>query len=163
MRRLTVLAALLCASPAFAQETATATLRGTDGTELGTVTLTATPSGITHMVLDGQAMPEGVHGFHVHETGVCEGDFTSAGGHLAGEKQHGVMMEGGPHPGDMPNIHVGADGSVAVEYFKADLPIDTLFDDDGSAVMVHSGTDDYESQPSGDAGDRIACGVIEQG
>ena len=165
MNRLTLLsAALLCAAPALAQETtATATLMDQSGAQVGTVTLTETASGLVHVRAEVTGAPEGEHGLHVHETGTCEGDFTSAGGHLAGDMQHGVMVEGGPHPGDLPNLHVPTEGAITVEHFKSGLTMDQVFDDDGSAVIIHAGADDYSSQPSGDAGDRIACGVLEQG
>lgn len=99
---------------------------------------------------------------HIHETGECTGpDFKSAGGHLAMDGQeHGVMSEKGPHSGDMPNIHVPADGTVTVENFVPNLTADQMMDDDGAAFMVHAHKDDDMSQPAGDAGDRIACGVF---
>jgi Cu-Zn family superoxide dismutase len=158
-----VVAATLAGSAAIAQD-ATATLQDPAGDEVGTATLTATASGMTLVVVEATGIPEGQHGVHVHETGDCSAaDFGSAGGHLAGDADHGVMAEGGPHPGDMPNAHVQGDGVLAVEVFMSDLPLDDLvFDADGSAVIIHSGADDYASQPSGAAGDRIACGVIER-
>jgi superoxide dismutase, Cu-Zn family len=156
-------AACLAAGTATAQDAA-ATLQNTDGDDIGTATLTETANGLTLVVVEAEGVPAGTHGVHVHETGDCSaGDFSSAGGHLAGNADHGVMVEGGPHPGDMPNAHVQDDGTLAIEVFQANLPLDLVLDADGSAVVVHSGADDYESQPSGDAGDRIACGVIEQG
>jgi Cu-Zn family superoxide dismutase len=155
-------AAALIGAAAHAQD-ATATLRNTSGEEIGTATLTATASGQTLVVVEATGIPEGAHGLHVHETGDCSAaDFTSAGGHLAGGAEHGVMAGGGPHAGDLPNAHAGGDGVLSVEVFKTNLPLDLVFDDDGSAVIIHAGADDYESQPSGEAGGRIACGVIER-
>lgn len=150
------------AAPAMAA-TVTANLTGTDGSEIGTVTVTDTPSGMAHATVELQGLPEGVHGIHIHETGDCSAsDFTSAGGHLAAGAEHGVMVEGGPHPGDLPNAHVPADGAVTVEAFLPAVSVEELMmDDDGSAFIVHAGADDYESQPSGDAGSRLACGVFE--
>lgn len=143
--------------------TMTAQLAGTDGSDIGTVTVTDTPSGMAHATVELQGLPEGVHGIHIHETGDCSaGDFTSAGGHLAAASDHGVMVDGGPHPGDLPNAHVPADGAVTVEAFLPAFSVEELMmDDDGSAFIVHAGPDDYESQPSGDAGSRLACGVFE--
>lgn len=139
-----------------------------DGEALGTVTFEATPSGMTHVTADLEGLPPGVHGFHVHAVGECDASdgFKSAGGHYAGDKEHGIMAEGGPHPGDFPNVHVGDDGVLMVEYFTDALSVGSdgdnpLADEDGSAVMIHDGADDYTSQPAGDAGSRIACGVIE--
>lgn len=170
MRKLTTLiaGAALLASPAAMAASATATLQGADGSELGTVTLQDTASGMVHVMAELSGMPAGEHGFHIHETGACDGadGFKSAGGHLAGDMDHGVMAEGGPHPGDFPNIHVPDSGALTIEYFTDRISLGEgegtpVMDQDGSAVMVHAGADDYESQPSGDAGDRIACGVIE--
>ncbi len=169
MRRITTLVALagFAAGAAAAQEgpAAQATLQDRDGNQIGTAEFHDTPSGFVRIVVQASGIPAGVHGVHVHETGDCSADdFTSAGGHLAGDAQHGVGVEGGPHPGDLPNAHVGDDGELAFEAFNDRLTLDDsmVFDDDGSAVIIHAGADDYESQPSGDAGDRIACGVIEQ-
>ena len=91
--------------------------------------------------------------------------FKSAGGHYAGGMKHGFLVEGGPHPGDMPNVTVGSDGVLKVSVLNTMVSVkggeNPLLDDDGSALMIHSGADDYESQPAGDAGNRIACAVIE--
>lgn len=159
-----MLALIAGAAPAQEMATAKATLQGRDGAELGSATFYETPSGMTWIVVQATGVPPGIHGVHVHETGDCSADdFTSAGGHLAGDMQHGVLIEGGPHPGDLPNAHVQEDGVLAYEIF-ADLSLgdDDVFDDDGSAVIVHGGADDYRSQPAGDSGPRIACGVIER-
>lgn len=150
-------------------KSATAQMKSADGTSIGTVKLTETPSGV---LLRGELKPvsPGRHGFHIHETGKCDAGtgFKSAGGHLSGGVPHGFMTDGGPHPGDMPNVHVADDKTMAVEVFNPRVSLAggegagaSLLDGDGSAIVVHSGADDYESQPSGDAGDRIACGVIE--
>jgi len=154
----------LAAAPAFSAS-AIATLHGTDGSNMGAVTVTDTASGTAHVIVELEGVPAGVHGIHMHETGDCSADdFTSAGGHIAGEADHGVMAENGPHPGDLPNAHVPESGAWMAEFFKADFSVEEwLMDEDGAAFIVHSGEDDYESQPSGDAGDRIACGVFENG
>lgn len=168
MKTLTIAAALLCATalPTAAQDMMTAEVINTEGEAIGTVTFEQTPSGFVLVVADLTGIPPGAHGFHVHETGVCntEDGFDSAGGHYAGDKRHG-FVEGGPHPGDFPNAHVQDDGVLMVEYANDRLSLrdgpNSLADADGSAVIIHSGPDDYESQPAGDAGSRIACGVIE--
>ncbi|MCX2721633.1 superoxide dismutase family protein [Roseibium salinum] len=168
MKRLALTCALIL--PAFAvqgaaAESVTATLQG-EGIS-GTVEMTETASGVVHVVVNAEGLPAGKHGFHVHETGSCEADggFKSAGGHLAGDKEHGINSSGGPHPGDLPNIHVGEDGILQAEFFARGFTIgegvdERLLDDDGAAVIIHAGADDYSSQPSGDAGDRLACGVL---
>ena len=146
----------------------TAPVIGADGAEIGTATLRQTASGVVLVSARIEGLEPGEHGFHIHETGLCEaGDgFKSAGGHFAGEgdPQHG-LVEGGPHAGDMANQTVGEDGVLEAAAFNPNVSLggegaNALADADGSALMVHSGPDDYESQPSGDAGDRVACAVI---
>ncbi|WP_172960944.1 superoxide dismutase family protein [Oceaniglobus roseus] len=165
MFRPVLAAALLAAMPAVAQQQmtggTTANVSGPDGIS-GTVTLYDTASGEVLVSIDLAGVPAGSHGVHIHETGDCSSDdFKSAGGHLAGDKEHGVRSGNGPHPGDLPNATVGDDGTLTVDYFKTGLDMESVMDDDGSAFIVHSGADDYESQPAGNAGDRIACGVFE--
>ena len=157
-------AALLAALPANAQDMASADVSNRDGTSLGTVTLSNEASGVVLVTLDLSDVPEGTHAVHLHETGDCSADdFTSAGGHIAGDMQHGIAVDGGPHPGDLPNVTVGADGSLQAEFFNTHLNIaDMIFDDDGAAFIMHAGEDDYSSQPAGDAGDRIACGTFSE-
>lgn len=166
LRIASLAAACLLAGTAQASE-ATATLKDPSGKALGSATLVHTPNGVLVRV-DATGLPEGEHAFHVHETGRCDGSdgFKSAGGHFALEHQHGYQVEAGPHPGDMPNVHVGADGRFRVEHMNPNVSLDPearayLLDADGSALVIHAKADDYRSQPSGDAGDRIACGVIE--
>lgn len=143
---------------------ASAPMRDPSGRDLGTLTLADGAQGITvRGSLTG--LPPGEHGFHLHATGRCDApSFESAGGHWnPTDSQHGTQAQGGPHLGDMPNITVGEDSSVTVD---ATTPGGTLrgenalLDADGAAVMVHAKPDDYRSQPSGDAGDRIACGIV---
>ena len=139
----------------------TADIVGADGATIGSIKVMATPSGMNHITVTAEGIEPGVHGIHLHETGLCEGDFSSAGGHIAGDAEHGVHMEGGPHPGDLPNAHVQEDGMLAVEVFSGEFDIaEHLMDADGSAFIIHAGADDYESQPSGDAGGRVGCAVL---
>jgi Cu-Zn family superoxide dismutase len=166
-----ILGGALAASPvAFAQDVqqARALMLGADGSDAGTITIDRMKSGYLRIMVEMTGLPPGPHGFHVHEKGACDaaGKFESAGGHYAAGHQHGIEVEGGPHPGDFPNIHVGADGVLKVEFFSNELGIadgdHPLLDADGSAFVVHADPDDYQSQPSGNSGDRIACGVVEQ-
>lgn len=148
-------------------EEMTASVINSEGEEVGTATFTETAAGVVLIRAEVSGLEPGEHGFHIHETGECDPatNFESAGGHYAGEgsPNHG-LVEGGPHAGDMPNVTVGEDGTLIVEVFNPRISLsgDTnpLADADGSALMIHSGADDYESQPSGDAGGRVACGVI---
>lgn len=170
---LTLCAAVLCAQAAIAEppgETAAPAVRadviGLDGASLGTVTLEDTPTGVL-VTTDLKGLPEGDHGFHFHEKGLCEpsAKFDSAGGHFAaGAAKHGLMVAGGPHGGDMPNQHVGADGVLKSQILNTGVTLApgsrSLKDADGSALVIHAGKDDYISQPSGAAGGRIACAVI---
>jgi Cu-Zn family superoxide dismutase len=156
--------ALLCATPAQAADKAGATLKDADGKEVGTATLTDTPSGVL-IRLDLTSVPAGNHAFHIHAVGKCEPpDFKSAGGHFNPDKtEHGLENPEGPHAGDMPNIHVPADGTLNVEVLNVDAALSgdfALLDEDGAALVIHAGPDDYRTDPAGDAGARIACGVI---
>ncbi len=161
-------AALLAgsAAAAAAATAASAQLKDKDGKAVGTVALRQTASQGVWMNLIIDKLPAGPHAFHVHETGKCEGDFKSAGGHFnPGGMKHGVLVEGGPHAGDLPNIHVPEDGRLTVEFFAPHISLEkgaknSVFDEDGSALVVHETIDDYKSQPAGDAGGRIACGII---
>jgi len=155
---------LLCASPGQAADKASAVLKDADGKEVGKATLTDTPSGVL-IRLDLTSVPEGDRAFHIHAVGKCEPpDFKSAGPHFnPDETEHGIENPKGPHAGDMPNIHVPADGRLSIEVLNVDVALSgdfALLDEDGAALVLHAGLDDYRTDPAGDAGDRIACGVI---
>ena len=133
-----------------------------DGTELGNVSVQATASGHTLVLINAEGFREGIYAVHLHQVGACDGPgFESAGEHIGGGDEHGVMTDTGPHPGDLPNAHVGPDEQLAMEAFAIGLGPDDVFDEDGSALIVHANPDDYTTQPGGNSGDRIACAVIE--
>lgn len=158
------LALAALASPAFAVDKATALLKDADGKDVGKVTLIAVPSGVL-LAVDLTDMPPGDHGFHIHSIGKCVApDFKTAGGHFNPEEdEHGLLNEAGPHAGDMPNIHVPASGKLRVEVLNQSVNLGMgLLGGEGTAIVVHQGPDDYVSNPAGDAGPRIACGVISK-
>lgn len=159
----------LAAGNALAQDGATiaiANLVNADGEPMGTVELTQTPNGVVIEALLANLTP-GVHAIHLHDTGECTGDFTSAGGHVAvGDSQHGFHDPDGPHAGDLPNIVVSADGTAAAVFYNDRVGLDrgegeaALLSGNGSAVIVHEFGDTYNEES--DTGARIACGVIEE-
>jgi len=171
------LAFAFMASPALAQraadtgageqpapQVATILLNGADGQQKGTALLTPVPKGVLVRV-EVEGLSPGWHGVHFHGTGTCadhDQGFKASGTHAArlGET-HGFLTEGGPHMGDLPNLYVAADGIGKAEFFTPFLTEAELRDKDGSALMIHAQADDYKSEPAGNAGDRIACGVVE--
>jgi superoxide dismutase, Cu-Zn family len=182
MRRViqTTMFAVCCAATAAAQTpptagttgredpsamTARAALKDAKGTSIGDATLRETPHGVLLQV-ELRSAPAGVRAFHIHENGTCTAPtFESAGGHWSPDgKAHGFLEDRGPHAGDLPNIHVPQDGRLSFEVLVEDVTLSagprSLFDADGSALVMHASVDDYESQPSGDAGGRLACGVV---
>ncbi|MBM3490003.1 MAG: superoxide dismutase family protein [Alphaproteobacteria bacterium] len=157
----------LCAAAGTAQaaETARATMVDVQGRPLGAIELRQTPQGV---LLSGRlaGLPPGPHAFHLHAVGKCEPPFATAEGHFnPGGRKHGYFAAEGAHAGDLPNLHVAASGEVSFDLLAPGLNLaagaaNGLFDADGSAFIVHAGADDYRSDPAGNAGGRIACGVV---
>jgi Cu-Zn family superoxide dismutase len=145
--------------------TARAELKNGGGQPVGTATFTQVGS-VVRVVLEVQGLPRGTHGVHVHAVGKCDGpDFASAGGHFnPANKQHGALNPQGAHAGDLPNIEVAPDGKGRLESttegFSIGSGTTSLFDADGSAIVVHAAPDDFKTDPTGNSGARIACGVI---
>jgi Cu-Zn family superoxide dismutase len=160
--------AVAIAAPAVAAPPATirVNLQGAKSQPVGEVTLTQTPHGVlvTTSVHD---LPPGEHGFHIHEKGECVPPFTSAGAHFNPRgAAHGYENPKGAHAGDLPNLIVPADGKLRVEFLAKGVTLEkgkpgSLFDADGSTLVLHAAEDDYRSDPAGNSGDRIACGVID--
>jgi len=146
-------------------QTAKASLKDASGKDVGQVQFVQTPHGVL-LKLAVKGIPAGEHAFHVHAVGKCEPPFTSAGPHFnPGGKKHGMEATEGAHAGDMPNLHVPASGELVVEIANPMISLvkgqpTSVFDADGSTIIVHAGADDYKTDPAGNAGDRIACGVI---
>ena len=169
MRRvlgLLTLSALL-ATPALAQE-AKGTFIDTTGAEAGTVSLT---QGEGEVLITGEAMglTPGDHGIHFHTTGDCDSaaKFESAGGHFnPASHKHGLENAEGPHAGDLPNVSVGEDGTAKIDLTSDMISLTEgedgyVFDEDGTAIIIHAGMDDQKTDPSGNSGDRQLCAVIE--
>lgn len=141
---------------------------GPTGNALGKATLSQVADG-TRVQLDITGLPTGTYAVHLHGVGRCDGpDFTSAGGHFnPAMKQHGTLNPAGSHAGDLPNVSVTADrrGNLdatipGLRLTGGDAP---LVDADGATIMVHAAPDDYRTDPAGNAGSRIACGVLSSG
>ncbi len=159
-------AALLASgSVAWAQQPVSANLADAAGKDVGKVTLTPAKGGML-LRAELKGLPSGVHGFHIHAVGKCEPPFQSAGPHFNPDpRKHGYHAEAGPHAGDLPNLHVPAGGAVTAEMLVPEISLaagakHSLADADGSSIVVHEKADDYKTDPAGDSGSRIACGVI---
>lgn len=157
-------ALLVAAAPAAAQQTAEAIFLNAQGQEIGSASLQQVPDGVL-IRIDVAGLPPGEHAFHIHGKGKCEpqNGFKSAGEHYSPEKKpHGYFGRLGHHAGDMPNQFVAENGRLRADVLNADVQLSTssLLDPDGSALVIHAAPDDYMTQPSGNAGDRIACAEI---
>jgi len=145
--------------------TAKADLADSQGKKVGTAELTQTPDGVK-IALTVSGLAPGQHAFHIHAAGKCEGpDFKSAGGHFNPyNKKHGLKNPNGPHAGDMENIEVGSDGTGTAEIVNKQVTLadgpNSLFHEGGTAIVIHASPDDNVTDPAGNAGARIACGVI---
>lgn len=152
-------------TPASVQS-ATATLQDTAGNQVGTVTFTAAADSGVSVAAQVRGLAPGEHGIHVHAIGQCDAatGFESAGPHLnPTNRQHGLENPNGPHLGDMPNLTVANDGTGSATFTSTQLRLGqggNLLDADGAAVVVHAGPDDQSTDPSGNSGARVACGVV---
>jgi Cu-Zn family superoxide dismutase len=146
---------------------ATAELKDLKGQKVGDALLEETPHGVL-MTITLTGAPAGIHAIHIHETGKCEPPFKTAGGHLnPGGKHHGIKNPEGKHEGDLPNIDVPADGKLEVQILAGAATLkkgekNTMLDADGASIVIHAKQDDHMSDPAGNAGDRIICGVVTE-
>ena len=147
------------------------TLSGPGGEARGTAELWQDPDNIVHVRLQLHDLTPGDHGIHFHAVAQCEGagttPFATAGAHYNPiGRQHGLQNAAGPHAGDAPNVTVGADGRADVGFTTDRVTLTdgstSLFDADGSAIVIHAAPDDQTSQPSGNSGARVACGTLRR-
>jgi Cu-Zn family superoxide dismutase len=151
------------ATPSMSAGSVDAVMHDQAGHELGTLSVSESGQGF---IVSGSLahLAPGIHGIHLHTTGACEGNFTSAGAHWNPTgRQHGFENPMGAHLGDLQNIVVGTDSvaEVAVNNRGGFLRgVGGLLDGDGASVIIHTGPDDYRTDPSGNSGSRFACGVL---
>jgi len=158
-------AAALVVSLAAQAKPLTIALTDAAGKSVGSATITGTKTGVS-IALSVKGLPAGAHAIHIHQTAKCEAPgFTTAGGHFNPEtKKHGLENAEGPHAGDMKNFTVGADGTATATITDDNVTIAdgprSIFTGGGTALMIHATADDMKTDPSGNAGARIACGLI---
>jgi Cu-Zn family superoxide dismutase len=156
----------LGATQAMAASSGSARLIGLDGHAMGTAKFSQAGHGVL-IELDAHGLKPGPHAVHIHSVGQCDAKakFDSAGGHFSPmPKNHGFMDKHGAHAGDMTNQFADAAGNLRASIYNPNVTLKrgerSLFDKDGSSIVIHAAADDYKSQPAGNAGGRVACGVI---
>ncbi len=145
---------------------ASAVIKNVSGEVIGNARFAQDATGNVHINVHAKGLTPGLHGIHIHAVGACVAPaFTSAGGHFNPTgAEHGHDNPLGAHAGDLPNMVVNEDGighlNTTSDHFTLGSGDTSLFDTDGSAVVIHAGPDDQVSNPAGNSGGRIACGVI---
>jgi superoxide dismutase, Cu-Zn family len=147
---------------------ASATLTTVNGTAAGTVQLRQAAGGVVTVDVNATGLTPGAHGIHFHEVGQCDGSsaFSTAGAHYNPlNKEHGLERPNGPHAGDAPNLFANSGGTATLSFTTDRVTLTSgsvsLLDANGSSVVIHAAADDQVSQPSGNSGGRVACGVIQ--
>ncbi|HKZ08867.1 MAG TPA: superoxide dismutase family protein [Methylomirabilota bacterium] len=173
MRRALVVGAVLilagCATTTEekAPLSAEAVIKDKDGKQVGQATLIQTPEGV-RIAVSGFRLPPGVHGLHIHAVGVCQPpEFTTAGAHFNPTgKKHGLQSPDGPHAGDLPNLTANAIGEGGIDVVNKLVTLtpgaNSLLGANGTSIIIHTAADDMKTDPTGNSGGRIACGVISK-
>lgn len=169
MNRTLSFVALVVATGAFAagagaQGMVHVDVKDATGKSVGMAMISGKDGGVS-IAIDFKGLPPGEHALHFHQTAKCEAPFTSAGGHFnPGMKKHGMQNPEGPHAGDMANFTVAADGTAKTTIVNPNVTLgmgdNSLYANGGTALMIHAAADDMKTDPSGNAGGRIACGLI---
>lgn len=172
MRRLLLTVAMAsvlsgCASMKAEEEvlSAEADIRNKDNQPVGRATMIETPEGL-RIAVTAFRLPPGTKGIHIHDAGVCQPPFTSAGDHFNPlKKQHGRLNPAGAHAGDLPNLTIAASGEGGIDFMTKAVTLragqpNSLLGGNGTSVVIHAAADDERTDPSGNSGERLGCGVI---
>ena len=160
----TVVALLAAAALTVSAQMTHVTMKDAQGKEVGMVMHSPATGGGVTVAYEFKGLPPGEHALHIHAVAKCEPPFASAGPHFNPQsKKHGTENPEGPHAGDMPNFKVAADGTAKGSLTNKNVTMgaepNSVLNATGTAIVIHASADDMKTDPSGNAGDRIACGV----